>query len=131
MSDYAPQPDTSSTWTKSFTINAAQVAGTYTLATVSGGAIELVSVNVYVATAPTGLVSVSLQSNDTTGVTYMSSAEGALANLTGGKNAKNYSGPSILASGKLMTYTIVGTGVGGSIQVYLSYRPMAAGATIA
>lgn len=72
-----PLPETSLPKTKVFTANLAQAASTYTLATcnASGGVIIL-GMEIYCSVAGATFTSVSIQTNDTTAVEFLSSTEG-------------------------------------------------------
>ena len=130
-SSWAPGvSDLSQTYCKSFSANLAQAAATYDIATASGGDILMLDAVVYISVAAADLVSVSVQTNDTTAVTIMSAAEGAVANLTGGKNAKVFATATVLASTKKLQFTIVGTGTAGTMKVVVQYRKTAAGADL-
>jgi hypothetical protein len=129
---FAPVADISLLKTKVFTLNLAQAAATYTAATVnSTGGILLQDVQFYVATAGATFTSVSVQTNDTTAVTLLSALEGALANLTVGKNVlKAFTGPTYVHTSKLIQFTLVGVTGTGSMLMVLRYQPTVAGADI-
>ncbi len=133
MSTWAPTPGTSLTKCKTFTANLAQAAGTYDLAAsnASGGSV-IKDVQVYCSAAGATFTSVSIQTNDTTPVVILSVAEGAVANLTAGKNiAKAFTGPFYMHTAKKMQYTIDGTTGTGTLLVVVRYQPAVAGADIA
>lgn len=132
MSTFAPTPDTQLMKCKVFTANLAQAAGTYDLAIASAaGGVVIQDIQVYVATAGATLTSVAVQTNDTTPVTMLSAVEGALANLTVGKNvAKAFTGPTYLHTSKKIQYTLVGVTGTGSLLVVVRYQPSVAGADI-
>lgn len=111
-------------FTKGFTLNPIQVAGTYTLATLAGGDIAITRLIVYVGTAVTGLISVAITDNDS-GVSYLSAAEGAVANLLASTTVKTYTTAGVLHSGKLLQYAIVGTGLAGTVGITVTYVPLA------
>jgi len=125
-------PETSQQKVKVFTLNLAQAAATYTLATCNAvGGVLILGVDIYVATAGATFTSVSIQTNDTTAVEILSAAEGAVANLTVGKNvAKTFTGPTYLHTSKLITYTIIGATGTGSLRVIVRYTPTLSGADI-
>lgn len=133
MSDiFSPSPDTSQIKCKVFTLNLAQAAGTYDLATVNAvGGIVIVDVQLYMTVAGATFTSVAIQSNDTTLIPILTAVEGAVANLTVGKNiVKAFLGPTYLHTSKKLQYTIVGvTGTGTMIAV-VRYQPSLAGADI-
>lgn len=122
--------DTERSKTSVFNINTSQAAATYDLLTASGGDVQIESVTFYTSVAGVGLVSVSVQTNDTTPVEMLSAAEGALAALTVGKNLKQFTTRTILASTKKIQYTIVGTGSGGTIKAIIKWIPCVAGAIL-
>lgn len=110
-----PGPIQNQSQFKSFTANLAQNAGTYTLATASADMV-IKSISTFVATAPTGLTSITVQSNNATGDIILAST--LLATMTAGKNLTPVSLPFVLPSTKLLTYTIVGNGTGtGALTV--------------
>ena len=132
MSTWAPIPDTFVSKTKVFTANLAQAANTYTLATcnASGGVIIL-GVEIYCSVVGATFTSVSIQTNDTTPVEFLSAVEGAVANLTAGKNiAKAWVPTTYLHTSKLIQYTIVGATGTGTLLVIVHYQPTVAGANI-
>lgn len=103
------------------TANLNQTGATYTAGTVSGGDILIKSITPFVSIAATGLTSVVIQTNNTTSDAILAST--LLASLTGGKNLTVLSTPIYLPSGKLITYTIVGNGTGGQINLAVEYYP--------
>lgn len=125
-----PLSDTQKLEVKQFSINLAQNAATYDLFTASGD-VSILSVDLYVSVAGTGLTSVSVQTNDTTPVVVLASGSGLVAALTIGKNLLNLASQFFLASGKKVQYTIVGTGSAGTIKAVVRYMRATAGADIA
>lgn len=129
-------PDTSQIKVKQFTIPCAQAAATYDLATVNGiGDILIHDVNIYCSVVGATFTSLAVQTNDTTAVSIMSAAEGAVANLTAGKNIVHAfpvtnTAPVLLRSGKKIQYTLVGSTGTGTVLVTLRYEPVVAGADI-
>lgn len=118
-------PVQSSLKTQSFTANLAQNAGTYDLATASADVV-IQSITVFVATAPTGLTSVTMQSSNTTSDVVLAST--LLAIMTGGKNLTPVSLPFLLPSTKKIQYTIVGNGTGtGALTVIIEYESPSGG----
>ena len=115
---------------KAFTANLAQAAATYDLATATGGDVILEWAIVYVTTAGATFTSVSIQSNDTTPVTILSAAEGAVANVTVGKNLKLFSSAAFIASGKKLQYSIIGVTGTGLLTVAVLSRPVVAGVLV-
>lgn len=111
-----------------FTVNTSQSAGTYTVCTATGD-ILIEKFAVYVKTAGAGLVSLSLQTNDTTPFSLLTGTEGLLANLGLGANLNpaNKDKSFFVANGKQITATIVGTGTGGSVVLCLVYFPVQLG----
>lgn len=127
-----PLPETSLPKTKVFTANLAQAASTYTLATcnASGGVIIL-GMEIYCSVAGATFTSVSIQTNDTTAVEFLSSTEGGVANLTAGKNiVKAWVPTTYLHTSKLIRYTIDGSTGTGTLLVVIRYQPTVAGADI-
>lgn len=109
---------------KSFTANLNQVAGTYTLATASADMV-IKSVSTFVATAPTGLTSVSIQSSNTTLDVVLAST--LLATMTGGKNLTPVTIPFVLPNTKLLQYIIVGNGTAGALTVVVEFASPSGG----
>lgn len=132
MSAWAPVPDTGMSRVKVFTANLAQAAATYDLATVNvTGGIVIHDVQIYCSVAGATFTSVAIASNDTTPVALLSAAEGAVANLTAGKNiAKAFTGPTYLHTSKKLQYAIVGSTGTGTLLVVVRYLPTVAGADI-
>ena len=121
---------------KSFTANLTQVAATYDLCTATGGdvMIDVYNLAFYMATAGATFTSVSVQSNQTAPFVLLSSAEGAVANLTAQKHVVRTipsSAGFILKSGQKIQYTIAGPTGSGSMEVSLSFKPLSLGATLA
>lgn len=130
MSTWGPILDTQTTKTKAFTMNIAQVAGTYDLFTVSGGSVDILGIDFYTVVAGVGLTSVSLQSNDAVVTTFLSSINGAIANLLIGAQLTRFASTTVLPSTKKAQYTIVGTGSAGSVTAVVRYAPTVNGADI-
>ena len=128
--------DTSVAKVKQFTLSLAQAAATYDLATVNAtGDILILDVNIHCITAGATFTSVAIATNDTTAVSLLSAVEGAVANLTAGKNIVKVfpvanTGPILLRSGKKIQYTIVGATGTGTLLVTLRYQAVANGADI-
>ena len=124
--------DTTQQKCKVFTANLAQAAATYDLATVNAvGGVVILGVDVYCVTAGATFTSVAIASNDTVPVAILSAVEGAVANLSAGKNiAKAFTGPTYLHTGKKLQYAIVGVTGTGSLRVIVRYQPSAAGADL-
>ena len=114
-----------------FTANLAQAAATYDLATATGGAVLVTRVVVYVSVAGATFTSVAIQTNTTTAVTFLTSGEGAVANVTADKTLKDSASAAYLASGKKIQFTLVGATGTGTLLVVVEYTPLAAGATLA
>lgn len=131
MPTWGTIPDTDRVKATTLTMNLAQAAGTYDAGTVSGGTIMLLDAVVYVATAGATFTSVSVQTNTTSPVELLSAVEGAVANVTGGKNLKVFTTRTIIPSGSKIQFTIVGVTGTGSLQLHIRYQPMANGAVIA
>ena len=123
--------DTLQTRQVALTCNLAQAAATYDAGTVSGGAVEIESVVVYVAAVGATFTSVSVQTNNTTAVEILSAAEGAVANVTADKNLKVFTTRTVIPSGKKIQFTLVGSTGTGTLTLYVVYKPMVQGAVIA
>src|SRR5574343_163212 len=106
---WAPIPDTNLTKSASLTLYLAQAAATYDAGTVAGGAIMLLDTVAYVTVVGATFTSVCIQINTTTAVEIMSAAEGAVANVTAGKNLKVFTTRIIIPSGNKIQYTIIGS----------------------
>lgn len=115
-SDFSPSGN--STQFKEFTCNCNQVAGTYTLAT-AGADIVIKSVSIFVATAVLGLTSLAIASNNTVPDAILATT--ILASLTTGKNLTPVSLPFTILSTKLLQYTIVGNGTGGTVTCIVEF----------
>ena len=99
------------------------------------GDILILDVNIHCITAGATFTSVAIATNDTTAVSLLSAVEGAVANLTAGKNIVKVfpvanTGPILLRSGKKIQYTIVGATGTGTLLVTLRYQAVANGADI-
>ncbi len=131
MSTWAPVADTTQTKSKVFTLNLAQAAATYDLATCNAlGGVHIISIDFYCTVVGATFTSVSCQTNDTTAVEFMSAVEGGVANITAGKNVKNYTTQSYLHTSKKIQYTIVGATGTGTIIAIVRYQPSVAGVDI-
>lgn len=130
MPVYPLVPSTSLANIRAFTANLAQAAATYDLAVVNAlGGVVILGVDIYVQTAGATFTSVAIATNDTTVVPILSAVEGAVANLTVGKNVvKAFSGATYLHTGKKIQYTIVGATGTGSLLVVVRYQPSVIGA---
>lgn len=117
----------------SIAVNEAQAAGTYDLATATGGDI-LIRVNkFYQITAGATFTSAAIQTNDTTAFAIMTAAEGALANLTAAKQipTANSNTPFVLKSGKKIQLTMAGSTGTGTGTLALEFVPLSGGAYLA
>lgn len=126
-----PVLDTSLVKVADFTIDPVKVGGvgtTYDLATVAGGAIEIISAVAYVGTAVTGLTTLAVTTNNTVPVVLLAAT--AAAALTADLSLTPFVTRIRLASGKKIQYTVVGTGTAGTMTLVVEYRPLAVGATI-
>lgn len=125
-------PDTQQHRVKVFTINCAQAAATYDLATVNAtGGILILGIDFYTVTAGATFTSLAVAANDTTVVPFLSAVEGAVANLTVGKNiVKAFATQSYLHTSKKIQYTLVGATGTGSVLAVVRYQPTVAGADI-
>lgn len=119
----ADVPANERTIAKEFALNVLQAAATYDICTATGGDIYIKSAKVYVGTAITNLTSLSVQTNSTTAFNIMTSTEGLLAGLTADKMITTvFAGPLMLASGKKIQFTIVGTTPGaGTCKLVVEY----------
>ncbi len=127
-----PVPDTQQVRCKVFTANLAQAAATYDLATCNAvGGVVILSVDIYCVTAGATFTSVAIATNDTTVVPILSAVEGAVANLTAGKNiVKAFATQTYLHTSKKIQYTIVGATGTGSLRVIVRYQPSVVGADL-
>lgn len=104
-------------------IDLARAAGVYDVLSspTTSSLIEVYAI--YNAQAGAGLVSVALQTDDTTPDVLLSAAEGAVANLTGSRNlAFARTKPLAIVESKKLQATIVGTGSAG--MLVMIYRPI-------
>lgn len=106
---------------KTFSLNTAQVAGSYIAATATGTDVWIKSIGVFVSVAALGLVSVSIQTNNSTPDIIMSAGAGALSGLTAGKNIIQLTSPIYLPAGNKINFTIIGTGTAGTITMPVEY----------
>lgn len=127
-----PIPDINLIKTKTFTLNLAQAAGTYTLATCNAtGGVVITGMDLYMTVAGATFTNVSITTNDTTTVTFLTTTEGAVANLTVGKNvAKAWTPSTYLHTGKIIRYTITGSTGTGTMLVVIRYQSSVNGADI-
>lgn len=125
-------PSTSLIQTKVFTANLAQAAATYDLATCNAtGGVIIQDVQLYMSVAGATFTSVAIQTTDTTPVVILTALEGALANLTVGKNVtKVFLGPTYLHTSKKIQYTLVGVTGTGTMLVVIRYQSTVGGADI-
>lgn len=124
--------DTTQVNTKVFSINLAQASATYDLASCNSiGGVIIQNIQFYVTAAGSLFTSVSVQSNDTTPIIMLSSVEGALANVTAGKNIiKAFTGPTYLHLSKKIQYTLIGVTGTGTMLAIVRYQAAIAGADI-
>lgn len=130
-SSFGPVQDVTLTKSATLTLNLAQSAATYDAGTVAGGAIMILDAVLYVTVVGATFTAVTVQTNTTTAVELLSVSEGAVANVTAGKNLKVFTTQTIIPSGSKIQYTISGSTGTGTILLYLRYQPMANGAVIA
>ncbi len=117
-----PKNSAPDTKTKIISISTNRNTGVYDLATASEDLIaELLGI--YVDTAASGLTAVSIQTDDTTPVILLTSAEGVVAGLTTGKNLTFALASKIfLKSGKKIQLSILTTnGTGGLLKLALRH----------
>lgn len=125
-------PDTSVTKVVNLAIDPVKVGGagtTYDLGTVAGGAILVVAATPYVGAAVTGLTTLAIQTNNTVPIVILAAT--AAASLTIDLSEPPLATRFYLASGKKITYTVIGTGTAGTMFLAVEYRPLATGATLA
>lgn len=129
---FGPLADTAQIKCKTFTANLAQAAATYDLATCNAiGGVVILGIDIYVVTAGATFTSVAIATNDTTVVPILSAVEGAVANLTVGKNVvKAFATQTYLHTSKKIQYTIVGATGTGSLLIVVRYQPTVSGADI-
>lgn len=113
---------------KNLVFNMSQVAGTYTLGTATGGDVWVELLGAYVKTAATGLTSVTVVTDHATPKTLVASI--LLAALTLDSIQVVAIPAFLLPSGKRIQGTIVGTGTGGEMDLYVRVSPMTNGATL-
>ena len=116
---------------KEYAINFAQAAGTYDITTAVGDVL-IENYCIYVATAGATFTSAALFINDTTPFNLMTAVEGAVANLTAGKNMvpANQGKAMRVTSGKKIQLTMVGSTGTGTAKLVVTYYPISSGATI-
>jgi hypothetical protein len=114
------------------TANLSQPAGTYDLATASADLL-IETASILVTTAGSGFTRVSIETNDATPFAVLSSGDGAVANLTAGRQLQttwHQGQPILLRAGQKLQYTIQGaTGV-GALRCVFQYRPLSGGALV-
>lgn len=131
MPTFAPPPDTQVIKAKVFTMNLAQAAATYDLATCNAvGGVKIIDITFYVTVVGATFTSVSCQTNNTTADEFLSAAEGAVANITASKILKKYTTGSYLHTSLKIQYTIVGATGSGTVLVIVRYQPTVSGADI-
>lgn len=115
---------------KSLTLN--DEAGSYDIATATGGDILIEDVVLYMVTAGATFDSVSIQTDDTTPFVVMSAVEGAVANLTVQTTIKtaNSQKSFYLASSKKLQYTITGATGSGTCYVLIRYKIISEGSLV-
>lgn len=125
MSVTSPLPRLGREFTKIFTFDCNRAGGTYDIATAAGD-LMIVKAVFYMVTAAGGLTSVAVATNSTTAQTYLSSGEGAVANLTADKTVPNSNNnvATMLKSGNKLRGTINGTGNAGSMLCIITFIPL-------
>ena len=111
------------------TMDLAQAADTYDLITAAGDVL-IKKVIFYVSTVGATFTSVSVQTDDTTSLELLSAVEGAVAELTAGRNLKAITTPFRLSDGQKIQFTIVGATGTGEIKVAVIYQAISANASI-
>lgn len=128
---FAPVSDLEKSQVGNFSMNLAQAAATYDLATASGDLI-IDKIAFYVTAAGTVFTSVSVQTNQTTPAVLLSAVEGAVANVVSQKTMTiALTAPVVIKSGQKIQFTIVGATGTGTIVATAVYRPTTAGARLA
>lgn len=117
------------------TIDLKQAAGAKTLFTATAQDIFIDAISIIVPNnliAETIFTGISIESTDVIPVTFLSSTNGAKANLTG-NFCYTYQGPVVVASTKLITLTIIGgaTAEACVCNVFASWRPVVEGGYLA
>lgn len=128
MGTWGPLPDLSVEKAVLLSVSMAQAAGTYTVGTVSGGDIMVTRIQPFVSVSAGGLTSITLQTNNATLDVILAAT--LLATLTAGRNQAPLVTPFVLPSTKLIQMVIVGTGNAGTLQLAVTYRPLANGAVL-
>lgn len=113
---------------KNLVFNMAQAAGNYTLGTATNGDVWVEIIGCYVKTAAVGLTSVTVVTDHTTPKTLVASI--LLAALTLDSIQTVAIASFLLPSTKRIQGTIVGTGSGGEMDLYVRWAPMTSGATL-
>lgn len=119
---------------KEVTLDLSQVAGTYDAITADGD-ILIEGYNVYVSTAGATFNYVSIQTDDTTPLVLLSSADGAVGNLTEGAQSFSSMVPIKfagfrLSDGKKIQYTIDGSTGTGAIKLTVKYKQVSSGSEL-
>lgn len=116
------------------TISLNQAAETYTLFTGTTQAVMIEKLIIQMPNEPAGgaLTSISIQTNDATPQTFITSQQGAVANLTAEAQLSNTS-PIKISTGKRIQLTIAGGAHGSAYvcNVTVLYRAIVAGGTLA
>ncbi len=115
------------------TIDLNQVAADYTLFTGTGQAVLVESLVIRMPDHAAGgaLTGISIQTNDSTAIEFISAAAGVVANLTAEAQLAS-SVPVVVAVGTLIELTIVGGAEGAEhiCTVYATYRSLVTGGTL-
>lgn len=114
---------------KPVSINLAQVAGTYTDATATGGDVWVEVVAAFVKTAAGGLTSALIEANHATASKSIV-ASTLLASITGDALLTLVTTSFVLPANRVIRHTIVGTGTAGEIILVVKWSPITPGATL-
>lgn len=106
---------------KTFSINLNISAGTYDVTTCTGGDVFIDSFAIYSPIAAGGLTSVSIQTDDTTNQVFLTSGDGAVANLTQKKLIKSGNMPMYLTPNTKIRYTVTGNGNAGTLLLAVNF----------
>lgn len=126
MPAFGPLPVTSGS--KSYYITLNRAAGTYDVCQAMGpGEVIITHYAVYCNATGNLLTSARIHTNDATNQELMSAADGAVANLMGGKLIKAGNMPILLSNGAKIQITQVGNGDAGSLILVLNMAFSGAG----
>lgn len=116
------------TGAKTYYVTLNRAAGTYDICQAMGpGEVLITQYAIYCNATGNLLTSAKIHTNDATQQELMSAAEGAVANLLGGKLVKAGNMPLVLHNGAKIQITQVGNGDAGSLVVVLNMAFSGAG----